>query len=280
MNDMISLPVLFIFTLLLLMVLKIGTFCEPVLNIYQYLVTLSRSAKDMNIEKIQKKRVHEQIVHKIEEMLLKRELVVGDRLPSERELAKKFNVSRNAVRQALAVLKEKELIEIRIGDGTYAKSSPKTPIVASLADLLNKHRKEIVDPIEVRQLIEPQIASLAAERASEQDIEELENLIAEHRKLLQTREFLTPEEDEEFHCKIALATGNSILPKIITTTFTHVDKSRFVSLSNKKSPKLSLEGHQKIVNAIRMRDPEGAFEAMLQHLEDIRKLIISNYVEK
>jgi DNA-binding FadR family transcriptional regulator len=203
----------------------------------------------MHIDKIQKKRVHEQIVHKIEEMLLSRELKVGDRLPSERDLARKFNVSRNAVRQALAILKEKELIEIRIGDGTYAKSTPEIPVVSSLADLLNVRRKEIIDPIEVRQLLEPQIASLA-------------------------------EEDEEFHCKIAILSGNSILPKILTSTFIHVDESRLISLSNKRSPRLSLDDHQKIVNAIRMRDSEGAYEAMYNHLENIRKFIISKYVEQ
>lgn len=234
----------------------------------------------MHIDKIQKKRVHEQIVHKIEEMLLSRELKVGDRLPSERDLARKFNVSRNAVRQALAILKEKELIEIRIGDGTYAKSTPEIPVVSSLADLLNVRRKEIIDPIEVRQLLEPQIASLAAERATDQDVEELENIVIKQQSQLKTRGFLTPEEDEEFHCKIAILSGNSILPKILTSTFIHVDESRLISLSNKRSPRLSLDDHQKIVNAIRMRDSEGAYEAMYNHLENIRKFIISKYVEQ
>lgn len=234
----------------------------------------------MKFEKIRHNRIHEEIVHQIEEMILQQEFQPGDKLPSERNLAKLLGVSRTVIRQALAILKEKDLVDVRVGDGTYASYGTPVSVVAPLAKLLTEERKRIVDPVEARYLLEPQIARLAAERASKQDIEELEQLFTAHITKLVKEKFLPVELDTAFHRRIAETTGNSVLVNVLESTFVYVQESRSVSLSNKDSLKLSLEGHRQIVEGIRQKDGGMAYKAMQQHLDHIRSLIISSYMQE
>ncbi len=233
----------------------------------------------MKFEKLQRYRIHEEIVHQIEEMILQQAFLPGDKLPSEREMAISFGVSRSVIRQALAILKEKELIEVRLGDGTYAKFQAPVSVIAPLAKLLTEERKEIVDPIEVRSLLEPQIARLAAQRASNQDVEELDQFIESQKNLIIAENFMPMELDTAFHLRIAQSTGNLILVHVLESIFNLVEKSRILSLSNERSLKLSLEWHENIVKGIRKKDGEMAYVAMQHHIDDIKKLIISNFPE-
>ena len=114
-------------------------------------------------------RLYEQIVAQIETRILNGELRPGDKLPSERELAEQFGVSQTAIREAMKALTQKGLVEIHPGRGTYVTDSTSQAIRHSI-DLLVKIGSEdgIRDLVEVREIIEPEIAGLAAFRASEE----------------------------------------------------------------------------------------------------------------
>lgn len=230
----------------------------------------------MQFEKIQRNRVYEEIVHRIEEMMLQRRLVPGDKLPSERELSSMFGVGRSAVRQALAVLNTKGLIEVRVGDGSYARATPNGLVVAPLANLLEQHRQQVVDPIEVRQLLEPQIARLSTERSTPENIQKLEQIILRQKEEIQENGHFSTASDAAFHLQIVANTGNMMLVNVLETAFKLLEESRRLTLSTISSVQTSYNGHLKIFNAIRSGDPDMAYQAMLNHLEDLSKIILAS----
>jgi GntR family transcriptional repressor for pyruvate dehydrogenase complex len=112
---------------------------------------------------IQSERLYEQIVGQIEQLIEAGDLKVGDRLPSERELAEQFAVSRTAVREAVKALRQKGLVEIRPGRGTFITNGTSNSVRSSL-DMLIKMgvTKGSGNLVEVREILEPEIAALAA----------------------------------------------------------------------------------------------------------------------
>jgi GntR family transcriptional regulator, transcriptional repressor for pyruvate dehydrogenase complex len=141
-------------------------------------------------------------------------LRTGDRLPSERELAKQFGVSRVTVRQALSVLQAMGLIESRIGNRTFARAGHKALSVTDLASALRVAQENLTEQLELRRLIEPQVACLAAERATDADLDDLLRYISlQEARLSQGVPFV--EEDGAFHLAIAQATKNSLLVKMV-----------------------------------------------------------------
>lgn len=230
----------------------------------------------MLFEKIQRRHIHEDVVHYIEEKMLQQQLVPGDRLPPERELASMLGVSRSALRQALKVLRSKGLIDVRVGDGTYTAGKVDSLIVSPMADILKQHRKQVVDPIEVRKLLEPQLAKLSAGRASPDDILELERLVHVQTTEIETKGNFSTDHDLAFHRCIAKSTGNSIVVTVIESTLKLLEESRHITLSTPVGAQLSLAGHIRILNAIRSKNPDKSYDAMNQHLEDLSFLILSS----
>ncbi|MBX5465100.1 MAG: FadR family transcriptional regulator [Clostridia bacterium] len=216
------------------------------------------------------------IVHQIEEMMLTAELRPGDRLPPERELAQSFGVSRVTIRQAITVLKSKGLLEVRAGEGTYATERSHHLVVAALAAELGSLRDQVVEPIEVRKLLEPQIARLAAERATEEDVEELERIIAAQQVKFEAGEAFV-DEDTAFHRRIATAARNRMLLSVVDSTWEMLRTSRALSLSTTEGARLSLAGHREIHEAIRAHRPDEAQLAMARHIDTVSALILSQY---
>ena len=139
------------------------------------------------LKAIKKTRIYEEVVNQIHELIREGKLKAGDQLPSERELAETFKVSRASVREALRALETQGLVVSRTGTGTFVADLPIELLVAPLASLLIKHKKALADIFETRRLIEPRIASLAAERVTDRDIEQVEqSLLLAKRKKLQT----------------------------------------------------------------------------------------------
>src|SRR5256884_9256464 len=125
---------------------------------------------------IKKIRIHEEVVTQIHELIREGRLKAGDQLPSERELADTFQVSRASVREALRALETHGLIISRTGMGNFTADLPVESLVAPLAKLLTKEKNALADIFELRKLIEPQIASTAADRATVKDTDRMERL--------------------------------------------------------------------------------------------------------
>jgi GntR family transcriptional repressor for pyruvate dehydrogenase complex len=231
----------------------------------------------MKFRQVKKVRVFEEIVEQLKDYFAKGELKPGDRLPSERDLAAQFNVSRVSVRQALTILETQGLLVRKVGGGTY-KVSEEDFEVSQLVNLLTFKKAEINEPLEVRRLIEPKMAQMAAERATQEDIAEMEDCLSRQKARIEAGELIISE-DNEFHHAIAKATKNGIIIKLVEAIYDMLWQTRENSIKAEQGSKRSLEGHYPILDAIKKGDSYAAYEAMRKHLEEVESLILS-YVEK
>lgn len=221
---------------------------------------------------INTKPLTEQAADMIEQMITKGELQPEKKLPNEYQLAENLGVGRGTIREAIKILESRHVVEIRRGDGTYVCLD-----VGQLKDPLGfrfgKNKKKTgVDLCEVRMMVEPQIAYLAAVNATQKDIEEMQGLCDEVAELIRSGKNYA-KKDTDFHTKIASSTTNEIVPKLIPIIIRGI--YTFVNLTNHHtSAERTCRTHQRIVDCIRRRDPEGAREAMMQHLRDNKEELL------
>lgn len=227
----------------------------------------------MEIEPVRRARAYEEVVRQLQDLMQRGLLRSGDRLPPERELANRFQVSRATVRQALSVLQAIGLIESRVGNGTFARSDRLYLTVTDLASALRSTRGTLAEQLELRRLIEPQVARLAAERGAEADLDAVSHYIS-----LQEAHFSLGstfiEEDSAFHLAIAHATKNTLLVKMIEGIHELLRESRERSSQTTEALRRSLEGHRRVQRAIRDRDGQAAYDAMLNHVLDVEGSIL------
>ncbi len=223
---------------------------------------------------IKKTRVYEEIVGKIKDMIEKGRLKSGDQLPVERELAEIFRVSRSSVREALRSLESRGFLESRQGDGTYIASQPVESLVRPLASVIFSEKDGQMELFEMRRLIEPQIAYLAAERATEDEIESMEKALKLQEEEV-TRGEIGTDVDKKFHYIMANATKNRVFLRIMDNIMDLLSESRDRYLQVEGRPGKSITRHRLILNAIKARDPEGAERLMREHLMDIENSLFA-----
>src|SRR5205807_7912349 len=160
-------------------------------------------------------RLYEQIVQQIEESILKGALKPGDQLPAERELAQNFGVSRTAVREAVKTLREKGLVEAYSGRGTFITNGTSQAMRQSL-DLMFKMAEPegYVHLAEVRAILEPEIAALAATRIDEQYLDSMREAVAVMDRMPRDADSFI-EADLDFHLSLAEAAGNPLILALI-----------------------------------------------------------------
>ena len=225
------------------------------------------------LKAIKKIRIHEEAVRQIRELINQGKLKAGDQLPSERELAETFKVSRTSVREALRALESKDLIVTRTGMGTFIADQPAESLVTSLASLMTEAKDGLADIFEMRKLIEPQIAGLAAERANEEDIRGLGRILETQREQI-ARGATGVEADTEFHFSIGKATQNQALQRLISGLMDLLSDSREESLQPAGRNEASLASHQHILAAIEKHDQEAARAAMFHHIDQVERNIL------
>ncbi len=215
-------------------------------------------------------RLYEQIVEQIERRIQRGELRPGDQLPSERELAEQFGVSRTAVREAIKALREKGLVEVYPGRGTFVADNIPQVIRQTLGMLLGRERaRRISDLMEVRELLEPAIAALAAERATEEHLEAMRRAVE-----IMDASFDDPERfveaDLDFHLALAEGTGNPLIPLLLDPIIDLLREHR-IQVFRVGGAARGQFYHKQILEAVMRRDPEGARAAMIAHLQQIRE---------
>jgi GntR family transcriptional regulator, transcriptional repressor for pyruvate dehydrogenase complex len=212
-----------------------------------------------------RKPVHDKVRDRIQELILKGDLAVGAKLPSERSLAEQFNVSRNSVREALRVLTEHKIVHSRQGDGTYVCSREPIGPTNDLALAVQKQRTRLREIFEFRRLLEPQIAFLAASSITQAEIDRLKVVVFD-----QERRLIAGEEDLDldtaFHVLLARAARNTVIVEVLKTLSEILNESRSGSLRTLDRRRASLRTHVLIVDALEKRNAEDAREAMRQHL--------------
>jgi GntR family transcriptional repressor for pyruvate dehydrogenase complex len=213
-------------------------------------------------------KVSNEIINQIKSLISQGKLKPGDSLPPERELVKEFGVSRPSLREALNPLVAMGFLEVK-GKRTFIKSMTSESMQDPLSLLIKTDTQKIFDLIEVRKAIEAWGAFHAAQRATEEDIKQLENIIEEMRKAFEEGHSWE-KQDADFHLGIAQATHNTIQTHIMSTIYDLLRESVARVFKDRGKVKKLLHQHGRIFIAIKNHSPDKARERTLEHL---------NYVE-
>ncbi|REK63465.1 MULTISPECIES: FadR/GntR family transcriptional regulator [Cohnella] len=227
----------------------------------------------MTIKKIKYHRVYEDVIEQIENLILEGNLAPGDVLPTERELAQAFGISRGTLREAFRILEREGLIETRPGGGRFLsknlnKAEDKSRIIENI------ERATIIELLEAREIFETGIVELAAKRATEQDILEIETALEKWGKIDSDSDDPTSP-DQAFHLSIAKATHNVVLVNLIDLHMDLLQKTlnKTVDIPGRKDE--VYKEHFNILQAIKEKDPSKAREAILYHLKQVKQNILS-----
>ncbi len=220
-----------------------------------------------NVTPIRREPLAAEVARRLVDYLLSGGVEPGARMPSERQLAEAFGVGRSAVREAIAALTLIGLIEVRHGDGTFLKrpDSPLLPQVVEWGLLLGE--KRTIDLVEARQLIEVDIAGLAALRRSEDDLADLARILSrmelESGNSAESAAFV--DADVEFHLRLAEAAGNSALRDVLTSVQALLRAwiGRVIAEGYRD---ISYAEHVPILEAVRSQDERAAELAMDAHM--------------
>lgn len=230
-------------------------------------VTTQRPARQIRLAD----QLYEQILRRI----VAGQLSEGDRLPSEMELSRSFQVSRPVVREALMRLRADGLVAARKGSGTYVRRCPAPDFMdlapgGSIADLFRCW--------ELRIPVECEAAFLAAQRRTSADLRAIEGALKEFEGLLTTLASGS-DADLRFHRAVAAASGNQLFVSVLDTMHDSIDQGmklahRLSWTDNKDRLRVLLDEHLPIFEAIAARDSEAAREAMRHHVENSRDRIL------
>jgi GntR family transcriptional regulator, transcriptional repressor for pyruvate dehydrogenase complex len=223
---------------------------------------------------IKKTRIYEEVVGQLHQLIDAGKLKAGDRLPSERELAETFRVSRSSVREAIKTLENEGLVMTRPGSGTFVTTVNVEAIIPSLASLLSRGKDALIDLFEMRCLVEPSIAALAAERATPADILRLKEICSEQERQIK-RDTSAVDSDAAFHLTIGRATHNSALQRLVASIVEILKPIREKSLQTPGRAHKSLASHREILVAIERHDPELARRAMQQHIQAVEQNVLA-----
>src|SRR5438552_10788443 len=228
---------------------------------------------DVLLEPVKRSRIYEHIVEQSEALLRECRWAPGDQIPRERELAERFRVSWTSVREALRALEMQGVIESRQGGGTFVRTADTEALVPPLAAAILRGQRELAEVLEVRELIEPGIARLAATRATSEPVSELEHLLERQQECIANgRPFV--DEDTAFHYTLARAADNHILLRLHNVILDLLRESRQSYLHVPDRPQMSLRGHEAILGAIKAHDAEAAYGASLAHITEVRDKIL------
>jgi GntR family transcriptional regulator, transcriptional repressor for pyruvate dehydrogenase complex len=213
---------------------------------------------------------HSDIIAGIVRLIESGELRAGDKLPPERVLSAMFEVSRNSVREAIRVLCEKGVLESRHGAGNFVCARGTG---ALLTQALTAQRARLREIFEVRRILEPGVAELAARRAGQREIEELKILLCDQQQCLLSGKD-DADLDARFHLALARASQNSVLCDLMVALNGTLDESRSTLLRTPDRKRRSTEGHLRIIGAIERRDAELCRRLMLEHLQTMEAHVL------
>lgn len=223
----------------------------------------------MEFKPIKAKKIYEEIIEQIKDMIARGELNAGDKLIPERELAERLQVGRSAVREAYRALEAIGIIEIRPGEGTFVRElgSKSMTDIMSLAILTSKD--SIFELLELRKIVEVEAAALAAIRRTDENLIEIKNWLDQMKKDISEGN-LCDIADTKFHYAISDAANNSLLMRMMNS-ISETMKKEMINVLKQMYTTVGTtdkiyEQHTKIYNAIVLGDEKEARAAMLRHL--------------
>ena len=225
---------------------------------------------------VQTRRTFEEAADQIAEKVRTGELRTGDRLPGERSLATQMQISRPTLREAVKVLVDAGVLEVRRGPGGgmyVATDVVPTALVRHSASL---RLAEIAAVLEARRLLEPQVAQLAALRATEEDLQAMARSIDAMRELVSDGWHLRHEDrflqlDVQFHLALARAAGNPTVETLMRTLLRQLEIARDMAMHVPLVPEWTIEIHERTLAALRSGDPDEVEAVMDEHLGQLER---------
>lgn len=219
------------------------------------------------------KSLPQKIAEDIIAFILEENLKPGDKLPNETVLCQRLNVGRSSLREAMRALASRNIVTIRQGSGTYIAFSTGVADDPLGLSFINNKKKLIHDLMEIRFLLEPSIAALAAMHADDTEIKKICKLCDDVEELLKAHKDHS-DKDIELHTAIALSSKNIVVPRLVPVIFRSIPlliESTGNTLCNE-----TIESHREIADAIAAHDAVRAHDAMYLHLVYNRKQIQLN----
>lgn len=227
-------------------------------------------ASPSHFHAVRRTKASSEIVGQVQGMIASGHLKAGDRLPPERELAQLFGVGRCTLREAVRILESLGLVEVRAGEGTFLTESDAAPARGYFSPELSRKWSKRLNLFELRAVLEPGLASLAARRATSDHLTKMREVL-EEQALKVKRGDSGMKEDVIFHRLVAEATGNPALIEIMET-LTHVlQETRRASLQRDGRPMRSMTENTRILAAIEARDPAAAASRMQSHIQSLER---------
>lgn len=221
---------------------------------------------------IARTKTTEQVVDRIEQLIVEHRLSENEALPSERELAAMLGVSRNILREGLSVLGEKGLVETVPGRRTRVVRPGSRQFLSTVDLMVRVGEVSLMDLSEVRSIFEPPIAARAAERATPEQVAELQAILA----LLEARQddpVGHVEADRSFHRQVASIAGNTLLVALLEAVGEPLMHSMALGTRIPQAIPNADVHHRAVCESIAGRDPEGAAAAMHRHMDHVRRYI-------
>ena len=215
--------------------------------------------------------VTDEAIEKIKAMIVSGTLRAGDRLPKEADLAAELGLSRSSLREAVRALSLMNILDVRQGDGTYVTSLEPTLLLEALSFIVDFHRDAtVLELLAVRRILEPAATAMAAERATDAELEELGKLLDSLGESPSADELVA--NDLEFHRRIVACSGNSVLSSLVETMSAPTTRARvWRGLTQAGAWERTLAEHRAILHAMVLRDAEAARSWSTVHIASVEQ---------
>lgn len=238
------------------------------------IIDLMHAKQIIKVNPVKKENIPEKIIREIKLLIDSGQIVLGGRLPSERDLAALLNVSRSSLREALKALSILGIIENRHGDGNFITASSTDWPMEPLSIFLSVKRGAMIDLIDARQGLEITAAELAARRRTDTDIDHM-NQAMQDMHTTQNKPELFYKNDLSFHRRLVAAANNPIIADLLEKIYTLSDATRMeihhLDSHFYKYIGYDIGEHEKLLHSIKNKNPEDAVACMSRHMRSIRQ---------
>lgn len=224
------------------------------------------------LEPIKPRKLYEDIVDHFLQLIQSGQLLPGDQLPTEKELAKQMHVSKTAVREAMSAMESMGYTKSRVGEGTFVSDVSLDSLMLPMSIVLTQDNDLMENLMELRVILEARTAELAAQRITPEQLERLEQFQAEMRREMKNEEKFS-HADRQFHVVLAQSSGNRVFHRIFEMCHSMLDKT-IASLSHRPGQlRVAYEKHLEILDAVRAGNGTLAAQCMREHLEQNRQMV-------
>jgi GntR family transcriptional repressor for pyruvate dehydrogenase complex len=216
----------------------------------------------------------DKVAEQLTEAIVSRQIRAGERLPSERELGDRFKVSRTVIREAVRSLAARGLVRVTSGRGVEVNAFGADGVTASMRLLVRGHEGLDYGKVnEVRAAVEVQVAGLAAQRASAEDLELLRRICDDHQKSLEAKNLVAAAElDFQFHRELTRSSANELLLAMLDSIADVLREVRNQTMTEPHVGDDGLRAHRRILKAVSSGKPEAARAAMSDHLAEAERV--------